>query len=384
MDQIERSNKSFPFYQFKGTHREIGRQYGEVCRDLILQHLQLVMIRLKSKFNVATQQQVEEAALQYRSYVLEYAPFLDEEIQGLAEGAGISLGEAYLLQVRAELNQIFQIQHNECTTFAVAGEATADGIPLVGQNADLPAFYTDISVVIELIPDNGPACLMLTPAGQVSYIGINDLGMGVFANFLTCEGWRLGFPRYMLSRLALTCGTVEEAVTMVERVHRASSRNLIMLDSHGGMANLETLPTRTGRIEPTNGLLAHSNHIVAEELLEEERLMGIELENSQVRIKQMYTLLSQNHGKINVEVMKDICRDRTSYPHCLCQIHGDEGMQSPGDKAPDIITFASFVAKPSKGRAWIAMGPPDQYEYKCYELSRNNVNQWVEYNMLNK
>ncbi|RNB82147.1 hypothetical protein EDM59_21330 [Brevibacillus nitrificans] len=367
-----RSTQSFPFYRFQGTYRQIGRQHGEACRELVLKNLELATERLRRKYNVSTREEVTEAALQYRSYVIKYAPQFDEEIQGLAEGAGISLGEAYLLQVRAELNKIFQTNQTECTTFAVAAEATADGSPLIGQNADLPAFYGELSVVIESIPDEGPATLMLTPAGQISFIGINDAGVGAFGNFLTCEGWRVGFPRYFFTKLALTRSTAAEAVELVDSLYRASSRNLIMLDKQGGIVDVETIPSRISRIEAKNGILAHSNHFISPQLLDEERLTGIELENSRVRISRMTELLEANRGKLNAEVMQDILRDRGSYPHCLCQIEGDEGMQAPGERATDIITFASVIAEPAKGHLWIAIGPPDQYEYKKYSFSARN------------
>lgn len=363
----DRSRKSFPFYRFCGTHWQIGQQFGEACSELIRKHRDYAVERLNGKFQVSSRR-LQEAVLKYRPFVQKYAPGFDDEVQGIAEGAGITLEDAYLLQLRAEINHYCR-SNTECTTFAILAEATSNGIPLIGQNCDLPAFYSDLGVVVEYVPDEGPACLMLTPAGQVSYIGINDLGMGTFANFLTCEGWKPGFPRYMLSRLALTKGTVEEGIDLVRHVERASSRNLIMLDKYGGAADLENTPTRDALIRPENGLLAHSNHYTADSLLEEERLHGVELENSRIRLKRMEELLRENHGRLNALAMQEILRDRGSYPHCLCQIHGDEKVQSPGDKGADIITFASVIAEPSEGSLWVAIGPPNQYEYKRYSFS---------------
>lgn len=367
-EQIKESLQSFPFYRFRGTHRQIGQQFGEACSDLIKKHRDYALERLNGKFHVSARR-LHEAVLQYRPFVQKYAKGFDDEVQGIAEGAGITLEEAYLLQLRAEINHYCR-SNTECTTFAVLAEATSNGVPLIGQNCDLPAFYSELGVVVEYVPDDGPATLMLTPAGQVSYIGINDLGVGVFANFLTCDGWRAGFPRYMLSRLALTKGTVEEAIELVRHVERASSRNLIMLDKHGSAADLENTPARDALITPENGLLAHSNHYTAGSLLEEERLHGVELENSRVRLDRMWSLLKENHGKLNVEVMQEILRDRGSYPHCLCQIPGDEKVQSPGDKGADIITFASVIAEPSEGNLWVAIGPPNQFEYKRFTFSK--------------
>src|SRR5699024_10865804 len=144
----EKKRIKFPFYKLTGTHKEIGIQYGEHCKDLIEKHL----VSVKQKLGVGTKVSLDEitdAALQYQPYVQKYMPFLDEEIQGMAKGAKISLGEAYLLQVRAEMNRHVQAL-NECTTFAVAAESTKDGIALAGQNVDLPSFYGDIGVVLEI------------------------------------------------------------------------------------------------------------------------------------------------------------------------------------------------------------------------------------------
>lgn len=369
-DISARSTETFPFYRFAGTHQEIGQQYGETCKTLIDHHLNLVKERLAKSYH-ASFEDVTNHALKYKPYIEKYAPFLAEEISGMAEGANISIGEAYLLQVRAELNTYFK-NLNECTTFAVNSNGTKDHSPIIGQNADLPAFYKEIGVVIEFVPNEGPAHLMLTPAGQISYIGINDQGLGVFANYITCDDWREGFPRYMFSRTVLNASSVQEAEEIISNTYRGSSRNLIMMDKEDGMIDLEVTPTKIGRVEANNGILAHSNHFLSESLLADEKSKGASLKNSHLRLERMTTLLKENYGKLTVEKMQEILRDRENYPNCICQIPGDELHQAPGEKISDVITFASVIAEPSKGHLWIAIGPPDEYEYKLYTFSKSN------------
>jgi isopenicillin-N N-acyltransferase-like protein len=358
--------RTFPFFRFSGTHREIGEQFGEACIDLIERHLAKALGRLEARSGIDRDEALRRA-LAYRPYVLRYAPWFDEEIHGLAAGAGLTLPEAYLLQLRAEVatpvTPADDIESNdECTTFAVQPEATSNGIGLVGQNADLPAFYGEIAIVAEIVPDDQPAVLKLMPAGQVSYIGINDRGLGVFANFLTCDGWRHGLPRYMYSRLALTRSTVDAAVEAVRGVRRASSRNLIMLDAQGTAADLETTALHDARLDPDDGLLAHSNHYVAEALLHEERSKDKSVANSRVRLRQMQDLLRARRGALNAETMQEIMRDRTCYPDTQCRMPGD-------DPDSDTITFASVIAEPAEGRMWVAVGPPNEHAYQRYEFS---------------
>ncbi len=360
------AERTFPSYRFAGSHRQIGRQFGEATADLIRLHRDLALQRLRARSGVSPDEAVA-AALRYRPFVQRFAPFLDEEVQGVAEGAGISLEDAYLLQLRAELAAtpgLYAVGEtgDECTTFAVLAEATGNGSPLVGQNADLPAFYGEIGVIVEIVSDDLPSVLMLTPAGQVSYIGINDRGLGVFANYLTCDGWRVGFPRYLFSRLALTHETVDDAIVAIRAIPRASSRNLIMADRHSA-ADLETTPTRDARLDPVDGLLAHANHYVAAELADEERSPTKQVANSRVRLDRMRELLKERRGRLDAPVMQEILRDRACYPDTLCRQPGD-------DPSSDIMTFASVIAEPANGQMWVAVGPPDAHPYQRYAFSR--------------
>jgi isopenicillin-N N-acyltransferase-like protein len=363
---VAAETRTFPFYRLSGTHRQIGRQLGEATGDVVRRHRDLALRRLAEKSKVSPEQALA-AAMRYRPFVIEHAPFLDEEVQGVAEGAGITLPEAYLLQLRAELAvtpglYLAGETGDECTTFAILPEATANGAPLAGQNADLPAFYGEIGIIVEIVSDDQPRVLMLTPAGQVSYIGMNDRGLAVFANFLTCDGWRVGFPRYFYSRLALTRETVDEAIAAIRSVPRASSRNMIIVDTQGAAADLETTPTRDARLDSVDGLLAHSNHYVAAELAAEERSPAKQVANSRIRLDRMRELLAERRGSLDAGVMQEILRDRACYPDTLCRQPGD-------DPSSDVITFASVIAEPADGQMWVAVGPPDSHPYRRYAFS---------------
>lgn len=351
--------RTFPFYRFSGSHRAIGQQYGEECRLLIEQHRDLALERLRSKSELSYAE-VTERTLWYEPWVEHAAPFFCEEIRGLAEGAGITEAEAWLLQLRAEVAIVTEDESgDECTSYAVQPDATSDGIGLVGQNADLPPFYRDIAVVAEMQFDDIPDILMLLPAGQLSYLGINDAGVGVSANFLTCDGWRVGFPRYFFSRMVLTKRTVDEGAALIENLHRASSRNLMMLDSEGGAIDLETSVTESARIYPTNGILAHANNYQAPEMQHAERSTGIELTNSRGRFESMRSMLDSRHGELNAQVMKEILCDRTDPMACVNR-HRDDIPEL------DSMTFASMVMQPSLGKMEIAVGPPDENPYTLY------------------
>lgn len=351
--------RTFPFYRFTGSHHEIGQQYGESCREMIHRHRDAALERLQRK-NGLTAEEVSQRTLWYRPYVREVAPFFLEEIAGLAQGADITEAEAWLLQLRAE---VAVVEHDEagdeCTSFAIEPGATSDGVGLVGQNADLPAFYREIAVVAEMQFDDLPHILMLLPAGQLSYLGINNAGLGVSANFLTCNGWRVGVPRYFFSRLALTQRSADDAATLIEGLHRASSRNLIMMDGDGTALNLETSVTESARIHAENAIIAHANHYQHPEMLIHEQSAGVGLKNSQGRVASMRSMLDARHGQLNAECMQQILQDRTNPMACVNRHQGDI-------PELDSMTFASMIMQPSLGQMDVAVGPPDAHPYRRY------------------
>lgn len=366
----ESNVQQFPYFEFSGSNREIGRQHGSLAGDLVHTHLSMALGKLEAK-EVDHELARTRAGL-YVPFIQQHAPHFAEELEGLAEGAGISLEDAYILQLRAELAvapdedgteeaaMAREAMAHECTTFTISGKHTADGVPIAGQNADLPAGTRDVGIVMRVTPDDRPAILMLTPAGQISYIGINDQGLAVFANFLNTGNWRAGFPRYLLSRTMLEHDSIDAALAKLATIPRASSRNVLMMEGSGNAVDMELAVEREARIDPQDGILAHSNHFVAGELADCETSTPDRLNNSCLRLERMTSLIQADSGSITPETTMEYFRDRANAPDAICRHLGD----GPGD----YITFASVIARPSEGEMWVAVGPPDEHEYQRYSL----------------
>lgn len=332
-----------------------GALYGEACRDLIKEHLDYALGRLDRHRGVTAEAAYRRAA-EYRAATADEQPDLAAEIDGVAHGAGLPCSEAaWVLQLRAELQRpVERAKEHECTSFAVVGAATASGATIAGQNADLPAFYSRMLVLLQrAIPGQGRVTT-LTPAGQIGYHGMNEHGVSVFANFLHTDGWRVGVPRYLLTRIVLAERTREAAIAAVARTRRASPRNLLIADD-AGATDLETTPTEVARIEPADGVLAHSNHYVAPALEAGERAEPRGIANSRQRLAQMTALLRERHGTLDLPGIAAVLRDRQCAPDALSR--------APGEWTDEVITIASTVAEVAARRLWIAIGPPHLAAY---------------------
>lgn len=343
-----------------GAGRAAGRAYGEACRDLIRYHHDRVLERLSVQRGF-TADEAYAQALPYRDATAAEQPELAAEVDGVAEGAGLPLPAGWVLQLRAELMRPAErARTDECTSFAVVGAASADGGTLAGQNADLPSLYRDLLVLLRRDPPGRPRLATVTPAGQIGYHGMNEAGVAVFANFLHSSGWRVGVPRYLLTRIVLAERSREDAVAAVERTRRASPRNLLIADEDGA-TDIETTTTSTARLEPREGLLAHSNHYIAASLAEREETTETSLRNSERRLRRMETLLAASRGRHDVVGMASVLRDRDGIPDALCR--------ASGEWPDDVITIASTIAEVRARRLWVTVGPPHLAAYRPYSVA---------------
>ncbi len=247
----------------------------------------------------------------------------------------------------------------ECTSLAVHPPATAEPGTLAAQNVDLPPAYRRLLVCLRQ-PTEGPPLMTVTPAGQLGHHGMNAAGVAVFANFLHSAGWRVGVPRYLYTRIALAEEDREAAVAAVEGSNRAAPRNLLIADSDGA-TNLETTPTDSERLEPSEGVLVHSNHFVSR-LQEQEESPPALLRNSRRRLDRIRELLGQRHGEIDVDAIADALRDRANVPDAIC----DQPFDDPGREA---TTVASSIADIAARRLWVALGAPCDAPYRPYEVA---------------
>jgi len=348
----------FPHHRLQGTPREVGRQHGEALRSMIRAHLELIYTQGAQRSNLAPETG-RRWALAFGPMIGEAAPHFLEEIEGVAEGAGIERAEALLLQVRQEVAHVarFGAVDLECTSFAVSGPYTRAGTTFAGQNADLAGGIEAFSAVLTFAVTGKPAVMMLVPAGQISYLGISSEGLSADANFLRSAGWRTGFPRYLLTRLAIEQPTLKAAVDAALTPRRASSRNLLLADRTGAMVDIETTAQEHG-LAWGDGCLVHANHHVLPGMAGHETATAEERHNSGCRQDRIAALMEEHRGRIDATVLKTVLRDHANRPHSICA--------HPGERVS--YSFASIVSDLEAGAMEVAVGPPCEHDYVRYEV----------------
>jgi hypothetical protein len=191
----------------------------------------------------------------------------------------------------------------ECTSFAVSGPYTRTGGTFAGQNADLSGGIEQLAAVLTFAVTGKPAVMMLVPAGQISYLGISSEGLSADANFLRSAGWRTGFPRYLLTRLAIEQPTLKAAVDAALTPRRASSRNLLLADRAGAMVDIETTAEEHA-LTWGDGCLAHADHHVLPGIACHETATPDELHNSTCRHERIAALVEAGRGHLDADALQ--------------------------------------------------------------------------------
>ena len=224
--------QTFPLIEVSGSAYNMGYQHGRQAAGLV--HKYLLWIE---KLTGKSREELCQKARAFRPLIEKLSPPLLEEIQGLADGAGISFDEALLCQARGEAARV---SSEGCTAFALTGSATADGAPLAGQNQDLAPEYADVAILLRVCPSDGrPRALLFTFAGQLGYSGMNEYGLAHFANALYDSPWQMGLPHYPLKRIALEQDNLASCIRILKQHPTCSAGNMVFCFGDGQIADLE-------------------------------------------------------------------------------------------------------------------------------------------------
>jgi isopenicillin-N N-acyltransferase-like protein len=351
-----------PFVHAQGTWGEMGQQVGTMFAPLIARHVDAWM-RHVTRETGAGREAILAAAGRFRAPIQEHAPFLWEELEGMAQGSGIPIGELLMLQARAEVlranrpSKATAPATPECTTFAVGGRRTAGGGVLFGQNVDLVPFVEEFGVIVRQYPRDAPATLLYTTAGLLGHNGLNEAGVGICANFVDDPtGWGDGLPRYLLSRLALREDGAEAALKAALLPPRAASRNLLIADEGGTFVDAECLRDRVGLIRGADDMLVHANHLEAPELAG----LDTPTENSCARRRRLHELIEGAAAPLDVADIRGFYRDHANAPHGLCA-HPFEGR--------NVQTVVSVIGDLAARELHAARGNPCRAPYATYTLA---------------
>ena len=311
---------TFPKLRVEGSHREVGRQIGAATASTL---------RAAVAFDAALpagRSRDEQLALasRYRNATLAATPWLVDEIDGAAEGAGVdpialfAAGIEEIWSVRPSQATAGVVVDGRCSDLVAGPPASADGHLWVGHTNDLSLASRDEAIAIEWHVPGEPTVFSLGIGPWIS-VGWNAAGLSLTGNELSPNDERVGVPRLLMVREQLSARSMDEAVTMALRDDRASSYNTVFATPDGRVVNVEGSAT-DAELEGVGerGTLAHTNHYAC------TRMRGYEgdpdyARQSAVRLDRARSLLDgAARGTIDAAWMRRALSDHETSP-ALCR-----------------------------------------------------------------
>ncbi|WP_412079682.1 C45 family autoproteolytic acyltransferase/hydrolase (plasmid) [Streptomyces xanthophaeus] len=282
---------SIAFVPASGTPRELGLAHGRALAAPLRGFLDDGLARLNHLVRepLALQELLPSIAA-YRTVIEAALPDLAEEVAGLAEGAGISEDEAWLLQLRREVIGYNRVPTaGDCTTYArtaAAGTGRAAAVPVLAQTVDLNAnLDTHISVLRIARAGSPRRSLVLSFAGLLGYLGLNSDGLAIGLNLVTDGQWRPGVSPYLAIRHLLdTASSVDHALKILAGLPLASSRSLMLCDRERAVY-AEICGNDIRVTEPASGEAVHTNHYLHEDFAPFDRQTAADRVSSDLRLE---------------------------------------------------------------------------------------------------
>ena len=344
----------FPYLELTGDPYEIGRGHGERLRAAI--HLQLseALGHASRQAGMGRAQALDWSAAQLPKIERVGGADWIAELQGLADGARMSLAEAAALQVRPGTG----FMPEACTSLGIACDASATGQALGAQNRDLAPEYRRRMALLLLRPRGKPALLMHSVPGEIGGVGMNSQGVAVFANSIWARSDRNWQAPPLTRRAILECASAEEAAERVRAMDGPAVGSFLVIDRSGHVRNLEVLPQAQAVIARDRGVFVHANHCLDASLLphEAERTPA---PGSPARCARAQDLLEAAAGRVSVETLRTILADHAGRPEPICRHASSSSAWE---------TASCLIADLGARTLLLSYGPPCEGRYVTYHL----------------
>jgi isopenicillin-N N-acyltransferase like protein len=288
----------------------------------------------------------------YRAAAEGALPQLVDEIEGMAEGAGVSLLELSATNCWEELERELELSPapDRCTAFAVTGP---DGTVLGHNEQWYAGDAGNVAVIVER-PNEQISFASPSVVTCLRAVGMNATGLAVGVMSVSADDDGRGVPRVPVSRLVLEAHDLDDAVSRATIPGRSGGYAYVLASVGGEIRVLETSATTHSALEGVGG---HTNHYLDEKLA----VRGDISEGSKARLARLEELLA-DQGPETPEDAMEILRDHNSSPQAIC-VHPDP---AEGDEGTTVLF--SMVCHLESRRMWVALGNPCESAYEEIDL----------------
>ena len=245
----------FPEITVSGTAYQRGYKHGTQLKAQIAQSLEFY----RSIFAMPDEEILQHATI-FRSAIESFSTDYFEELEGIAQAAGVDPLWVVALNARTEILSQRNVVTNECTSLYFQETS------ILGQNWDWGRALEPLTVLMKVEQPDGHIICMITEPGIIGKIGVNNSGVGVCLNILNADEPCNGLPVHIVLRALLDCKSMAEVDIVLDRHAAGKASNIIVADKNGNGFDLELCGDRQFRLTPESGYLLHTNHYLGERI----------------------------------------------------------------------------------------------------------------------
>jgi isopenicillin-N N-acyltransferase-like protein len=326
-DFVPSTGKVFSEVRLSGTYYEIGKGAGSHFR----QEISTVLDVRKDWFSsLKTEAQADSSRL-FRSLLdsaVKYYPQFVDELKGMADGAGISFEDIFILNISAELDAARHLTGEEnpgCSTMFLVSE----GSKYLIHSEDGHSVFSGKMYLAKVFPPSGVSFVALSYPGIMigNGPGMNSNGVIQTTNFIGAEKWKKGIPRYFLNRAVLESNSFEDALKICTEPARAFAyRHNLGSFKDEKLWVLEVTPWKFELFEPPFNY-CHTNHFLLPSTSEFPQEKEYISTSSMPRFQTLSQEISRiSHLNISIEEALNMISSHEKSPYSPCR-HPDGEIQ---------------------------------------------------------
>ncbi len=363
----------FPLIDLRGAPYERGRTHGKTVPERIERSIALYRGELERR-GVALAE-IHRLARDFAPHVSAFDPAYLEEMQGIADGAGVALEDIVLINCRTEMmfgaRQMIGAsalaKNDGCTAAIILPEAAEDGVLIHGHNWDWREQCVDTGVVLRIRRSDGPDMLAFAEAGALARHGLNAAGVSLTGNYIGCDrdfNTEGRMPLGLVRRKLLESANLASALRTAWGHQRACSTNVMLAAAEGEAIDLEMAPDEIFPVAPRDGILVHANHWVSPTAQIKLRDTGIAISVCTLyRQRRTEHALRGKRRPISVADVKHALADEYGKPDSVLR------PPKPGIVGSVTCTVCTTIMLPAKGEMWIARKPWVERNFRKYSLA---------------
>jgi len=286
----------FPLITISGEPFERGKQHGEQLSAEIAKTIDFY----RSIFGLPETEILQHADF-FRKIIDEFEPGYSEEIDGIAQGAGVDPLWIFALNARTEILSRNTGASNECTAVYFSEPS------ILGQNWDWGRALEPLTVLMKIVQANGHVIFMLTEPGIIGKIGMNNAGLGVCLNILTLGKVLDGLPVHIILRAILDCKSLAQVDSLLAKYGNGKASNIIVAEANENGFDMEFCGETSYRLEPESDYLLHTNHYLGKPINSEQ---DPDFSSSYARFNKATQILTDNKER-SVVAMGELLSDES-------------------------------------------------------------------------